>query len=202
VDNGQSIKVAVVILAGGRGSRIGGGKPLLRLGGRTLLDHALMQARQWSRCIAVAAGGGIPLDDDRYPAIVDEPQLDGPLAGLAAALRFAGERGLDAALTIPVDTPFLPADLLPRLVSAIGPRNAAVSVSNGRLHATCGLWRVSALDRLPAYVETGRRALMGLAEAAGFVTVEWPAEPFDPFFNINTAADLAEAERLLLNVKR
>lgn len=193
----EPVSIAVVVLAGGRGTRIGGGKPQLRLGGRTLLERALNQAEQWSKTVAVAAGDGTQLDVGCYRNLADEPELDGPLGGLAAALRFARECGVEAVLTVPVDTPFLPPDLPRRLAAAIGISGAAIPTSGGRLHSVCGLWRVQTLDHLRSYAATGRRALMGLAEAAGFVTVDWPAEPFDPFFNINRPGDLAEAERLL-----
>jgi molybdenum cofactor guanylyltransferase len=74
-----------------------------------------------------------------------------------------------------------------------------VASSGGHLHPVCGLWRVSALDAVPAYLASGRRSLRGFAEAAGFTAVDWPIEPLDPFFNINTPEDLAAAERLLAN---
>ena len=195
--NEEKSNIAVVILAGGRGSRIGGGKPQLRLGDATLIDRALAQAAQWSDVIAVASPANARLEIGSHPLIEDDPELDGPLGGLAAALRFARDNRAAFMQTIPVDTPFLPEDLLQRLRAEIGGCGAAIPSSGGRLHSVCGLWRASTLDHLPAYAATGRRALLGLADAAGFATVEWPAEPIDPFFNINTEADLADAKRLL-----
>jgi len=69
--------------------------------------------------------------------------------------------------------------------------------SGGALHPVCALWSISALDWLPDYVATGRRSLRGFAEAVGMRAVDWPVEHFDPFFNINSPADLATAEQLL-----
>jgi molybdopterin-guanine dinucleotide biosynthesis protein A len=48
---------------------------------------------------------------------------------------------------------------------------------------------------MPEYLASGRRSLRGLAETVGYVAVDWPTDPEDPFFNINTSADLVEAER-------
>jgi molybdopterin-guanine dinucleotide biosynthesis protein A len=171
----------IVILAGGEGRRIGGGKPGRMLGGETLLDRALRRARSWSDNVLVAARVGGDIQDD--------PAIEGPLGGVAAALALGGD-----VLTIACDMPFLPDELPARLTSDAA---ATVASSGGRLHPVCAFWKIEAADGLPAYLATGRRSLTGFAEAVGCRAVEWPAEPFDPFFNINDAADLARAEELL-----
>ena len=74
-----------------------------------------------------------------------------------------------------------------------------MAASGGRLHPVCALWKAEAAAGLPAYLATGRRSLRGFAEAVGYEAVEWPSEPFDPFFNINDEADLA-APRLCSEV--
>ncbi len=191
------MKIAVSILAGGDGRRIGGDKPLRLVGGKTLLDRALVQARQWSDQVAVAVRDEAQLGGCAATVIFDEPGVDGPLAGLISALRFARDSGADAVLTLPTDMPFLPPNLCGRLRAQLGDSAAAVASSGGHLHPVCALWRLSSLDVVPAYVASGRRSLRGFAEAAGFAAVDWRAEPIDPFFNINSPEDLAAAERLL-----
>jgi molybdopterin-guanine dinucleotide biosynthesis protein A len=191
------MKIAVAILAGGKGSRIGGGKPLKLLRGRPLVEHAEALARQWSSLVAVAVRDPAQLGKARLPFIVDEPGIDGPLAGLVAALRFASELGCEAVLTIPADMPFLPADLSERLARALGAKPAALAHSAGHLHPVCGLWRVGVLDAVPDYLASGRRSLRGLAESVGFQSVDWPDDPVDPFFNINCVQDLDVAQDLL-----
>lgn len=191
----MSDSLAVVILAGGEGRRIGGGKPLRLLGGERLIDRALRLARGWSDCVAVAVRGEAQLGAIDAALILDEPAIAGPLAGLAAGLRFARSCGRLLLLTIPADAPFLPPDLAGRLQSAIADHGCALARSGGQLHPSCGLWRGSALDRLPSYLETGRRSLGGFAEMVGFAAAEWAIGSRDPFFNVNSAEDLAEAER-------
>ncbi|MEA3012089.1 MAG: molybdenum cofactor guanylyltransferase [Sphingomonadales bacterium] len=171
----------IVILAGGEGRRIGGGKPMRRLAGETLIDRALRRARTWSDEVLVAAREGGDLEDD--------PEVEGPLGGVAAALALGGD-----VLTIPCDMPFLPDDLPARLASG---KAAALAASGGHLHPVCALWTAEAATGLPAYLATGRRSLKGFAEAVGYEAAEWPVEPYDPFFNINDEADLARAEALL-----
>lgn len=69
--------------------------------------------------------------------------------------------------------------------------------SRGRLHPVCALWRNAATDQLPDYCASGQRSLKGFAQHVGYAKVEWFAIPRDPFFNINSPADLAEAESML-----
>jgi molybdopterin-guanine dinucleotide biosynthesis protein A len=128
------------------------------------------------------------------PLLVDG-QGEGPIAGIAAALGFARSQGLSFVLTIPCDTPLLPPDLLARLSEALGAAHgAAVATSGANIHPSCALWRSSTAEALPAYLASGRSSLKGFAAQVGMVEVEWPASPFDPFFNINSADDLAAAE--------
>lgn len=190
-------RIAVAILAGGEGSRIGGGKPLIRLGSKTLIEHAFERAQAWSREIVVALRSSHQLGGISLPSIIDDPAIEGPLAGLAAALAWGERQGAEAVLTIPCDMPLLPDDLPNRLGAALADQAAVLASSGGRLHPVCGLWRLDALGAMPAYCATGRRSLRGFAEQVGFAAADWPAKPADPFFNINSKADLAEAERLL-----
>ena len=184
------MRPAVLILAGGEGSRIGGDKPLRTLGGRTLLDRAIDRASRWSDCVAIAARDAAQVGDTRLRVLLDPPGLEGPLGGLASAQRL--ER--PTVLTIPCDMPFLPDDLSERLAEALAGRGAALAASGGHVHPVCALWRSDALARLAVYAASGRRSLIGFAETVGYAAVEWPG---DPFFNVNSLEDLAEAEARL-----
>jgi molybdopterin-guanine dinucleotide biosynthesis protein A len=193
----NSATIVSAVLAGGEGSRMGGGKPHAWLGGQTLLDRAYDRAKNWSNSAVVAIRYPEQLGSCQLPWINDATGIDGPLAGLAAALEWARGQSAAAVLTIPCDTPFLPADLPQRLINAIGEFGAAVASSRGNLHPACGLWRTEALDEVPAYCFSGRRSLKGFAEHLGFAEVEWPTRARDPFFNINCPADLAIAEGMI-----
>lgn len=187
--------VAVVVLAGGAGRRIGGGKPCRVLASKRLIDHALEQARRWSKLVAVAVRDEAQVQPIDAPIVHDEAAVAGPLSGLIAGLKFARREGREFLLAIPADMPFLPTDLLARLSAAIGDRGCALAGSGGQLHPVCGLWRTSALDRIDDYVAAGRRSLRSFAGEIGCAVVEWPTEAEDPFFNINLSTDLAEAAR-------
>lgn len=189
------MNLLAVILAGGEGRRMGGDKPLCLLAGCSLLDRAIAQARQWSDRPAISVRTGT--QSQGLPSLIDEPDVEGPLGGLISALRFAKAEQVEAVLTIPADMPFLPEDLTKRLEGALGNERAAIAASGGYLHPVCGLWLTSTLDFVADYLATGRRSLKGFAEAVGYVAVDWPSDTVDPFFNINTPADLAAAERRL-----
>ena len=176
-----------------------GGKPMRRIGGRTLLERAL----QWARCrscdVALSARDldQFPRRED-VPVLIDDPAIPGPLAGVASALRFAKTCGAAAVLTIPCDAPFLPDELGDRLNAALAEgKGVAMAGSSGRMHPVCALWRAGLDEAVAAYARTGRGSLMGLAEAVGWTAAEWTDQPVDPFFNINTPDDLAKAEALL-----
>lgn len=190
-------RLVVAVLAGGEGRRIGGGKPLIKLGGKTLIERAYNRAKAWSSASVVAIRSPDQLGSCQLPWIVDAAGIDGPLAGLAAALEWACRQGSEALLTIPCDMPFLPDDLPTRLLNEVGERGAAVASSGGALHPVCSLWRNAVIYEFPSYCASGRRSLRGFAEHLGFAEVEWSAGPPDPFFNINSPLDLAAAKARL-----
>jgi len=195
----DNARLLILILAGGEGDRIGGEKPFQHLGGSRLIDHALSCARQYGDEIAVSVRQHGQIETE-LPAIVDAPELQGPLAGLTSGLAEARAKGMGHLLLLPTDTPFLPADLLEKLALALrrAPQSrAALARSNGRIHPVCSLWRSDIGDALSDYSATGRRSLIGFAEAVGFVCADWEETP-DPFFNVNTGQDLEVARQRLV----
>jgi len=153
--------------------------------------------------IALSANGD-PARFSRFglPVLPDGPFAgEGPLAGLLAGLDWAAALGAAALLTVPGDTPFLPARLAPRLAPA-----PAVAASFGRLHHLVALWPVAARAALAARLAApGPRAVAAFAATLAPRVVEFdvesraesragsPGGPRDPFLNINTPADLARA---------
>jgi molybdopterin-guanine dinucleotide biosynthesis protein A len=102
-------------------------------------------------------------------------------------------------LSAAADCPFLPRDLAARLHRARADQNAelAVAASGGQSHPVIGLWRVGLREQLRhALVVEDIRKIDRWTARYRLATVEWPADPLDPFFNANTMEDIAEAERL------
>ncbi len=74
----------------------------------------------------------------------------------------------------------------------------AVAASGGRVHHVAALWPVGlAAELRRALVDEGLRKVESFAHRFSVAVVEWPVEPMDPFFNVNTQEDLARAEALL-----
>jgi molybdopterin-guanine dinucleotide biosynthesis protein A len=187
----------VAVLAGGEGRRMGGVKALRDFRGAPLVAQALARARGWSDQVVVAVrdpqqvAGAVTA-----PLACDRADIPGPLAGLAGALAYARDAGAGLLLTLPCDMPNLPADLPERLASGLGPdAGAALPRVGGELQPVCGLWRVTALERLAYYLASGGSSLRGFAAACGLAAVEFGPEEAAFFVNANTPEDLARLER-------
>ncbi|WP_203073349.1 molybdenum cofactor guanylyltransferase MobA [Falsiroseomonas ponticola] len=192
-----------VILAGGLARRMGGGdKPLRLVAGRPLLDHLLDRLRPQVPALILNANGdparfasyGLPVVADTLP---DHP---GPLAGILAALDHAAAAhpGLPWVVSLTGDAPFIPADLVARLHAAREAAGVTLSCarSAGQAHPPIGLWPVALRHDLRAALLAGERKIDRWTARHGCAHADWPADPFDPFFNANAPEDLAEAERI------
>jgi molybdenum cofactor guanylyltransferase len=190
-----------VILAGGRGSRMGGAdKALLRLGGETLLARAERRLAAQVDRVVVSANGDPARLGTGLPVVADPvAAFPGPLGGVLAGLDWAAAQGGAAVVTVAVDTPFFPDDLVARLVAARAPLAVAATEGAGgsRWHGTFALWPVAARDPLRQALGRGERKVRAVAEALGAVPVAFAATGADPFFNINAPEDLVEATRIL-----
>jgi molybdenum cofactor guanylyltransferase len=194
-----------VILAGGRATRMGGGDKGLRdLGGRPLIGHVIDRLAPQCARLAINANGaperwgflGLPVLPDSLP---DRP---GPLAGVLAGLDWAAAEGAEAIVTAAADTPFFPPDLVLRLRAHAGASGLCLAASpdeTGRMqrHPTFGLWPVALREDLRAALTGGLRKIVLWTDRHGAGVAPFPSLPHDPFFNVNTPADIAEAERLL-----
>ncbi|OAN54382.1 molybdenum cofactor guanylyltransferase MobA [Magnetospirillum moscoviense] len=191
--------IAGLILAGGLGRRLGGtDKPLIEIGGRTLLAHVIAGlGPQVDRLVLNANGDPARFAAFGLPVVADDIEgFAGPLAGILAGLDWAHAQGFTHLVTVAGDNPLIPADLVDRLATASPV--LAVAASGGRRHPTCGWWDVSLAARLRrAVAEDGERRLNGLTTAWNAVQVDWPDRPIDPFFNVNTADDVARLTEML-----
>jgi molybdopterin-guanine dinucleotide biosynthesis protein A len=177
--------IAALVLAGGQSSRMGGGdKPLLPLGGRTMLDRILATLMPDHEHIAISANGDPARFAAALPVLADPMPGQGPLAGVLAGLDWAAGLGADALLSVPGDTPLIPAGLAVMLAPA-----PAVAESGGRRHHLVALWPVAAAAGLRIWLEQpGPRSVRRFADT---LTMRPVAFPGDPFANVNTPADLA-----------
>lgn len=191
-----------IILAGGQARRMGGGdKGLLAIGDRTMLDHVIERLAPQVAELALNANG----DETRFaefglPVLADPVAgYAGPLAGVLAGLDWASGREVANIVTAAADTPFLPTDLVTRLLDAAvdqGRQIAIASTATG-LHPTFGLWPVALRDDLRTALSAGVRKVVDWTDRHGVARAEFPVGEFDPFFNVNTPEDLDRAQGLL-----
>jgi molybdopterin-guanine dinucleotide biosynthesis protein A len=199
--------IAGIILAGGQSRRMGGGdKSLLALGDSSLLDHIVARLAPQVGSLALSANGD-PLRFAGFglPVLADTVEgFAGPLAGILTGLEWA-PMACDAIVTVAGDTPFVATDLVERLAAAVDERRGSIALacSGGKRHPTFALWPTDLRDALRRFlVDEDIRRVSAFIDRHDFVEVEFPmlkagGHEVDPFFNINTPDDLAEAERLL-----
>ena len=185
-------EIAGIVLAGGQSRRMGGGdKGLLDLGGRPVIAHVIERLG----CARAISANGDPARFARFglPVLPDSvPGWPGPLAGVLAGMDWAAGQGIARILTAAADTPFFPRDLAARLAAAKAP---VVMATDGGDHPAFAMWDVALRDDLRAALHSGTRRMRDWMDARGALRVEIPGE--DPFFNINTPADLDAARRRL-----
>lgn len=190
-----------IVLAGGRAERLGGrGKAHLELGGATLMERAIGRLRPQCTGIIVNLNERLPVPGD-LPLVSDAVQRLGPLAGILAGLEWIAKHAPATALmaSAPVDGPFLPHDFVERLHAALRRQGATIAcaASAGRRHGVYGLWPVSlAADLRQALLEEDIRKVNLYLARHRVAIHDWPIRPADPFFNVNTPDDLAEARDL------
>jgi molybdenum cofactor guanylyltransferase len=202
------VKIVGLLLAGGLSRRMGGGDKSLRLlAGRPLIEHVIDRLRPQVDALVLNANGD-PARFARFglPIVPDSiPDFAGPLVGILAGLDWTAENRRDCPFVVSVatDAPFLPKDLVSRLLGPIEANGAelACAESDGRPHPVIGLWPVRLRDRLrAALVEEGMRKVDRWTARYRLATVPFADRPVDPFFNANRPEDMEHAERLLVEL--
>ena len=187
--------ISGLVLAGGRGSRMGNvDKGLQPFGGATMVEQVLARLRAQVGPLAISANRNL----DTYRALgvmvlPDElPDYPGPLAGLAAGLAQCATPFL---LAVPCDSPFLPPDLAARLLAALLDNEADVAYAATQApgmrvqpHPVFCLVRAACLPELLAYLVEGGRRVDGWHR--DLKSVEVLFDDSDAFRNINTLDEL------------
>jgi molybdopterin-guanine dinucleotide biosynthesis protein A len=199
------VNVVGVLLAGGLARRMGGGdKPLRLIGGRTILDRVIERFAPQVAALVLNANGdpgrfapfGLPVVPDSVPGFA------GPLAGVLAGLDWAAANRPDCPLvaSVATDAPFLPRDLVARLLAGREGADAdiACAASGGQPHPVIGVWPVRLRDELRhALVDEDIRKVDVWTARYQLVEVPFADRPVDPFFNANRPEDLETAAALL-----
>lgn len=185
------MQITAVILAGGRGMRMGGmDKGLADYQDQPMIEHILSRITPQVDQVMINANRNL----DRYeqygvPVITDKTdQFDGPLAGMQAGMRHAKH---DWILSVPCDSPLLPLDLANRLSQAIqtmqtlihSPSMLAIARSVSGTHPVFCLMPRQLGNDLDVFLQSGQRRVSAWQDRHPHVFVDFKDE--QAFTNIN-----------------
>lgn len=185
--------VTGVVLAGGQGRRMGGvDKGLVELGGKPMVAHVLDRFRPQVAEVLINANQNA----DRYgafgfPVVPDAVGgFAGPLAGLHAGMVRATHSLI---ATVPCDSPFLPGDLVQRLMAGLDTNDAQLAVARtfDQPHPVFCVVRCAVLPHLTAFLDNGGRKIDAWYATLKVVEVRFDDEA-DAFRNINTREELGQ----------
>jgi molybdopterin-guanine dinucleotide biosynthesis protein A len=195
-----------LVLAGGLARRMGGGdKARIEIGGATILDRVLATLSGQCTDIIINANGDPARFADTGCEVVPDNVSGhpGPLAGILAGLDWlaAANNGVEWIVSAPGDCPFLPDDLVERLHQARRKMGAGVPLACARSgewrHPVVGLWPLALrADLRKALVDEDLRKIEIWTARHGCAIADWPDQPIDPFFNVNTPEDAERAKAL------
>jgi molybdopterin-guanine dinucleotide biosynthesis protein A len=186
------MNITGVVLAGGQGRRMGGvDKGLQILRGKPMVQHVLERlAPQVAEILINANQNGATYAGFGHRVVADDiPGFAGPLAGLHAGMKAAKH---PLVVTVPCDSPFLPADLVSRLKSKLGTSDLAVAKTGDQPHPVFSLMKASLLKNLESFLLQGGRKIDAWYGSLDFVEVQFDDEA-ESFRNINTREELKEA---------
>ena len=182
----------------------GADKAMMILAGKALVQHVIDRVRPQVDDLLI----NINSDPSRLAGLGCEvvsdgmPDFPGPLAGILAGLKWTRENRPDTdwLVSCACDCPFLPSNLVSRLVGAAKRAKVPIAVAAGgaRHHPVVAAWRSDLpLDAHDILLTRAMRKVDHLIDSFANVRVEFSAEPLDPFFNINTPQDFSRAEALI-----
>jgi len=198
-------RILGVILAGGASRRFGADKSSALLAGRPLLEWVAERARPQVEVLLLNA------NDEKFgeesanvERLADNAPGEGPLAGILAALAQADRRGFSHVASFACDTPFFPHDTVARLAEALRSSKAdyAVASCGATAHRIFALWPHACRAHLESAFAEGVRSMRKVEHWLEPTWADFAPEGGhggDPFFNINTRADLEAAERWLVS---
>jgi molybdopterin-guanine dinucleotide biosynthesis protein A len=195
----ETPRIAGLILAGGRGSRMGDAdKGCVLLRGRPMVEHVAARFAPQVGALLISANRNLERYSEYGKVVADDPahgEWQGPLAGVAAGLVASRCPWI---ATAPCDVPFLPPDMVARLCGALRAQGPgvllSVASSGGKRQPVCMLLSRELLPDLLRYLAEGGRKVEAWQSRIGCVEVPFDDQP-DAFMNVNTARELADADR-------
>ena len=194
-----------VILAGGSARRLGGkGKAFINISGVSLIDLVLRKIETQLDRVAINTRDKNSFSQYNYPIIEDlitEEGGSGPLAGISSAIKWAKKsiNPVSHVITVPVDTPLLPIDLVHRMSLELKIKKSDIifASSNNNIYPVVSMWSLSLDNHLDKALSNGVRKIDAFTSSYNVSIVDWSFNDVDPFFNINNPEDITLAEKYI-----
>tara|TARA_Y100001970_G_C14097039_1_gene783290 strand:+ start:370 stop:990 length:621 start_codon:yes stop_codon:yes gene_type:complete len=193
-------KIAILLLLGGKSTRIGGGiKSLKKINNKKIIDIILATLKpQIDNIIINCNKKEKSITKYDLPIVSDMKQgYLGPLAGIHAGMNWLTKNNpkIDWLITIPGDSPFIPSNLVSCFDNTISSKSKIIlAKSNLKIHPVIGAWKIDLLKDLENHINNGTRKILNWAEKYSMEFVNFSNKNYDPLFNINTKEDLIKAE--------
>lgn len=185
----QVSNICGVILAGGKASRMGGiDKGLQSLNGKPLWQHVADALRRQAATLAISANRNLDIyQSSGYPVYQDQlPGFPGPLAGMLSVMQ---QSQAEWFLFCPCDTPFIPASLVERFLSAAADAPVVWAHDGERDHPAVALLHRRLIAPLEDYLAAGERRVMVFLRQSGGHAVDF-SDLKSSFININTIEEI------------
>ena len=198
-----NINLTGIVLAGGKGSRIGCNKSFLKIGDCYLIERVIDRLSQLTSTVLVVT------NKDQYDlmknyrlradVLADLYPDRGPLGGIYTGLLSSQNT---YCLTVACDMPFINSDLMNYLTDKAAGHDAVVPKIGGRIEPLHAIYSKNCLPKIDCVLQAGILHISHLFSLinTGYVT-EYEINMFDPdhlsFFNINTESDLMKAKLLI-----
>ena len=197
------------ILAGGQSKRMGKDKLFLEINNKKLIEHTIDKVKKYLKKVII-----ITNQDNEFftknnlitVKVCINGQL-GPLVGILTAMKWAKENLANCSwvASFPCDTPFFPETIFQKFMEASKQNQSLLlcASSHGRKHNIFGLWSLDLYDKLENdLVDKKIRKVQDWIEKNKIKNLEFKFRDYDPFFNINTQADLVEAIKIEKSIKK
>lgn len=184
------MRLEAVILAGGKSSRMGTDKGLLKLGGKCMIEYQLDTLSE------INVPCSISTSNKQYiqfglPVITDQYQNIGPLGGIHAVLK----RGkVERLIVLSVDAPLVSRAIVKKLIEEYESEQIVYSKCGDKEFPLIGVYHQEILPDLEAFIEAGGRSVFGFLKEQNPKIVEFPIEMRNLLLNINTPIDLKQLD--------
>jgi len=189
-----------IILAGGKSSRFGEDKSIVRLGSKTLLDHTIDKIeKEFNEVLIISNNKEYNFKNKKIHTVKDciEGQL-GPLVGILTAMKWVNEnkKNYKWIASFPCDTPFFDNKLISKLKLKTKETSKKLIFLNSdkKRHNIFGLWSMDLIETLEKDIKNSFRKVEIWADKVGYESININTEKFDRFLNINTKEDLEKAK--------